>query len=228
MKTSMFELLTITKSADDDYEFYTTNSEGKSLYFSINYKYDYGCCPLLEHLGFQYRDKPYHREFVPYDKVEPFFFPIYIEDNCEFKWDFEERNPLVAMRGKCLRPCNDRHCHNEYYFYLCENFCHGGVIDGNDEIDKIPTIFDILYDIFTWKWQCPELDVILYIPEHYPYDVSHFDYDRAWGLIEIKPDHLSIHYDQEEARSIYEEYEHLYPSKDYTDCMYLAAPDFKF
>jgi hypothetical protein len=200
---------------------YSTDNQGKSFRFDIREEYEEPL--ILRDLGFETLSIQ-QNAFVDYKKIEPFLLPVTIVG--DWKYEFEARNPFVCMRGECLNPCNDED--TEGYSFICEDFCHFGLIDGNDGISRFPTLFDVLLDVVHWHLRCPDVDAIIYIPEFYPYKMKHLDYDNAFGLIQIKRNQVSIVFDKAEAERIYKEYEKSYPSADYLLVEGVAHKDFRF
>lgn len=220
---TVFDLLVEYQESTDDFEFYTINNEGKYIYFNLSP--DYTDPYVIYYWGYEYSDRPFQNAFVDYERIKPFLLPITVKG--EFKFQFEARNPFVCMRGKCLHPCQDKK--ELSYGFICEDFCHDGIVDGNDCITRFPTVYGMLVDLVDWHIKCPEVDAVVFIPEFFPEEGAlKLDTNRSWGLLKILPDHLELITDREEANRIYREYETKYPTHDFEVVSGTVDKDFKF
>jgi hypothetical protein len=219
---TLFDFLVTYKKPDEPCQFYTVTDKDDKIRFDLSKDATYPVF-LMQDLFLKgqklskkmaFRPNLHHNEFIPYERVKLLQVPL------EIKGDIQEymcgRDEFYCLRGTCSRCCEKCHIPVLDILYLKGDECHNGVIDKNFCLNHYHEIEMILVDCALWLNVCPDIDVVIWIPDQIPFEEDEeFDIRYSWGAIKIKSGNILVTRDKDEAYELYREYQTKYPTKDF-------------
>jgi hypothetical protein len=200
-------------SVDDNNKYILLDlKENKDIFLDVD-KDDKGIKYDIINLSIDYDWNEEFPRFIPYDQIRR-LDKIYIEFEGKVWYESSQRNPLVCVRGICDQKCTANKL--DYLYCFHDIPCTDKRPDWNCWTGKWPNFYDLIIDIVRWIEVCRHMDTLVVMFEYPPNTCLESEcclaFDYSIGLL-IKDNHITVLSDSK-VRTLYEEYNKKYPTRD--------------
>ena len=163
--------------------------------------------------------------FVPYEYLKP-YIDITIDFECSVPFNYNQRNPLIMVRGTCDKNCpankDDKNCN----LYCFQGFpCFNNRPDWNVWSSKNPNFYDFIFSVIEFIMKCKGIDAVIALLEYTPIsDAPTLDFDYS-TVLKIDKNHIQV---VQFGKQLYNEYNKKFPTEDRQIEGSISVPDENF